>query len=150
MPHTFISQETLSWYGGSLTQEPPLITIRQVPTRAVSPLTSISCHILESGRSRSSRRSAPPSTRRPKSYEKTGLRSAGSGYQENKQKTDEQDEDGEDFMKRRGKRRKKRGRDVSGGMSAFQSTADPETQVGIYVSRILLDKRVENCCRLGQ
>lgn len=50
--------------------------------------------------------------------------------QNKKQKNDvaEDDDDGE-FIKRKGKRRKKRGRDLSGGRSAFQNNADPETQV---------------------
>lgn len=128
---TFHTQETLSWYGGSLTQEPPLIKIQQVPTRTSSPLTSVSCHIFETRRSRTARRSTPSSPRRPKSYEKTGLKSANQGDTEDTRQTNEEDED-EDFIKRRGKRRKKRGRDLSGGVSAFQTTADPETQVRNY------------------
>lgn len=50
--------------------------------------------------------------------------------QNKKQKNEEQEEDDDgEFIKRKGKRRKKRGRDLSGGRSAFQNNADPETQV---------------------
>lgn len=47
----------------------------------------------------------------------------------NKQKSEAADAEEEDFIKRKGKRRKKRGRDLSGGRSAFQNDMDPETQV---------------------
>lgn len=46
-----------------------------------------------------------------------------------KQKLEGTDAEEEDFIKRKGKRRKKRGRDLSGGRSAFQNDVDPETQV---------------------
>lgn len=41
---------------------------------------------------------------------------------------EEADED-EEFIKRRGKKRRKRGRDASRGPPAFQPSLDPETQV---------------------
>lgn len=45
-----------------------------------------------------------------------------------KETGDEDDED-EEFIKRRGKKRRKRGRDASRGPPAFQPSIDPETQV---------------------
>lgn len=49
----------------------------------------------------------------------------------NKQKQETTDVEEEDYIKRKGKRRKKRGRDLSGGRSAFQNNVDPETQVNL-------------------
>lgn len=49
----------------------------------------------------------------------------------NKQKQETSVVEEEDFIKRKGKRRKKRGRDLSGGRSAFQNNVDPETQVNL-------------------
>lgn len=51
------------------------------------------------------------------------------GQRSAKLKEEEVEEDEEDFVRRKGKRKKKRGRDVSGGRSAFQANVDPETQI---------------------
>lgn len=66
------SQETLTWYGGAITADPPLIRIQQAPTGRISPVTTISCsRILDSPRKKAEKFNSP---RRPKSYEKTGVR----------------------------------------------------------------------------
>lgn len=46
-----------------------------------------------------------------------------------KEGVEEEDIDDEEFIKRRGKKRRKRGRDASRGPPAFQPSLDPETQV---------------------
>lgn len=68
------SQETLTWYGSTnLQQEAPLIRIQQVAkTGRVTPATTISCSkVFDSPRRKTDRLCG--NTRRPKSYEKTGV-----------------------------------------------------------------------------
>lgn len=50
---------------------------------------------------------------------------------EKDQEGQEEEEGEEEFIKRRGKMRRKRGRDSSRGPPAFQASLDPETQVYI-------------------
>nr|CAH7753701.1 unnamed protein product [Callosobruchus chinensis] len=111
------SQETLSMHGSSsVTQEPPLISIQHIPTRSTS-LENIKVEEIN-------RRTLTPTIpKRPKSSNKS--------KQDKEEPNSDKDseESDEAFVKRRGKKRRKKGRDSSQGPPGFQPSLDPETQV---------------------
>lgn len=143
----YIFQETLSWYGSSSVLDPPLIRVQHVPTRSTS-LEDVK--ITETQSITKSLSAQPPITstsKRPKSVKKSNnivcfcynvyalsyiifyQEELDKNVKKDKEGVEEEDVDDEEFIKRRGKKRRKRGRDASRGPPAFQPSLDPETQV---------------------
>ncbi|KAJ8916127.1 hypothetical protein NQ315_004494 [Exocentrus adspersus] len=121
------SQETLSYYGSSSVQEPPLIRIQHVHTRA----ESLEEKVTEEVQTLTKSLSTPAIfNKRPKSGRKLENEESVNGeVKDDKEQGDEEEEEDGEFIKRRGKKRRKRGRDSSRGPPAFQASLDPETQV---------------------
>lgn len=126
--------------------DPPLIRVQHVPTR------STSLEDVKNAESQSVTKSLsaqPPITsKRPKSVKKSNnivcsflmlqnfiilfyifKDESEKNVKKDKESVEEEDVDDEEFIKRRGKKRRKRGRDASRGPPAFQPSLDPETQV---------------------
>ncbi|XP_050296672.1 uncharacterized protein LOC126736387 [Anthonomus grandis grandis] len=124
------SQETIS-YSASL-QEPPLIRIQHVSTRAASLEELGHCH--QAGSTHSLPIQSPRKAKTAVTNAKLNLAVIKTEKQEHKElaelHTNEiKQENDEDFIKRRGKKKKKKDRDTSRGPPAFQASLDPETQV---------------------
>ncbi|XP_018566349.1 uncharacterized protein LOC108907241 [Anoplophora glabripennis] len=118
------SQETLSYYASSSAHEPPLIRIQHVHTRA----ESLEEKTAEEVQTLTKSLSTPAIFKRPKS----GRKSVNEEHTEDVNEKDQEDQeegDEEEFIKRRGKKRRKKGRDSSRGPPAFQASLDPETQM---------------------
>ncbi|CAH1154400.1 unnamed protein product [Phaedon cochleariae] len=119
------SQENLSCQE-SILFDPPIIRIQQVSTRPPS---------LEESKVEKSKISKPfsnkesNSSKRPESVKKVeNVDQTGKNLEEDKNNTDEEEDT--EFIKRRGKRRRKKGSDASKGPTTYQASLDPETQVG--------------------
>ncbi|KAK9744704.1 hypothetical protein QE152_g7472 [Popillia japonica] len=143
------SQETLSWFGGASSTDPPIIRIQQAPTRSVTPESNLAAQKDPKKKSPRSLQQSPvckktktdiprPKTEFPRlrNDTKSELRppkihlEVTPPKESNTQEIQvvEAGEDDEDVMKRRGKKRHKKGRDSSRGPPVQQSI-DPETQV---------------------
>ncbi|GJQ80920.1 hypothetical protein Trydic_g4737 [Trypoxylus dichotomus] len=148
------SQETLVWFGGTSTlTEPPTIRIQQVPTRSVSPDSSMATQKESKKKSPRSLQQSPvcrkakPDVVRPKT-EFLKVKNDGRSDMRPpkihlevtppKQEMNTEPQVGvieisqneeEGIMRRRGRKRHKKGRDSSRGPPAFQHPVDPETQV---------------------
>ncbi|XP_072380490.1 uncharacterized protein [Diabrotica undecimpunctata] len=126
------SQENLSIYGSSpFYQDPPLIRIQQVLSRSASlddekHVESQKLTALSHKHSISKR---PGSVRKVEKEKGDKSEHVSNPQNDPSDNNDQEEEDSEEFIKRRGKRRRKKGRDASRGPPTFQASLDPETQV---------------------
>ncbi|XP_025831846.1 uncharacterized protein LOC108732558 [Agrilus planipennis] len=125
------SQETLSWYGSSLYHETPLIKIFPAPLADGGGGSLRSTRSLgdDNRKKLNKTRSIPPGTKYKDKRDKALLDVVETKKTAEDAEKNQKGAEDEEPLKRRGKRRKKKGRDSSKGPPAFQSSLDPETQV---------------------
>ncbi|KAF5270665.1 hypothetical protein FQA39_LY01403 [Lamprigera yunnana] len=116
------SQETFSCYGIALCEIPSILVENEDDFKSATEM-----------KKKIAQRSKTPSPIKTSKndsikIEKTYLKVT-SAEEENEVENDEDQNEDDGIIKRRGRKRRKRGRDASRGPPAFQSSIDPETQV---------------------